>query len=133
MDTHHLFISHSWNYSDAYDRLNLLLKAHPTFVYKNFSVPPHNPILNAANDAELESAIENKIRPCSAVLIMAGVYATHSKWINKEIEIAQRMGKPIIAVKPFGAERISTVVRNAAHAECAWNTESIVRAIRQHG
>ena len=51
---------------------------------------------------------------------------------NKEIEIAQRMGKVIIAIKPFGAERISTVVREAAHAECAWNTNSIVNAIRMH-
>ncbi|PPA00796.1 molecular chaperone Tir, partial [Pseudomonas sp. MWU12-2312b] len=65
-------------------------------------------------------------------LIMAGMYSAYSKWINKEIEIAKRMGKVIIAIKPFGAERISTVVRDAAHAECAWNTNSIVSAIRQH-
>lgn len=38
----------------------------------------------------------------------------------------------IIAIKPFGAERISSVVREAAHAECAWNTNSIIGAIRQH-
>jgi len=66
------------------------------------------------------------------VLIMAGMYSTYSKWINKEIEIAKRMGKVIIAIKPFGAERISKVVRDAAHSECAWNTNSIISAIRQH-
>ncbi|KAB0505788.1 TIR domain-containing protein [Pseudomonas moorei] len=132
MQTYHLFISHSWNYSDAHDRLIKLLTAHPTFTFKNFSVPPHNPIVGAQTDKQLELAIENKIRPCSAVLIMAGMYSAYSKWINKEIEIAKRMGKVIIAIKPFGAERISTVVRDAAHAECAWNTNSIVSAIRQH-
>jgi hypothetical protein len=132
MQTYHLFISHSWNYSDAHDKLVKLLTAHPTFTFKNFSVPPHNPIVGAQTDKQLELAIENKIRPCSAVLIMAGMYSAYSKWINKEIEIAKRMGKVIIAIKPFGAERISTVVRDAAHAECAWNTNSIVSAIRQH-
>jgi hypothetical protein len=132
MQTYHLFISHSWNYSDAHDRLVKLLTAHPTFTFKNFSVPPHNPIVGAQTDKQLELAIENKIRPCSAVLIMAGMYSAYSKWINKEIEIAKRMGKVIIAINPFGAERISTVVRDAAHAECAWNTNSIVSAIRQH-
>jgi hypothetical protein len=132
MQTYHLFISHSWNYADAHDRLVKLLTAHPTFTFKNFSVPPHNPIVGAQTDKQLELAIENKIRPCSAVLIMAGMYSAYSKWINKEIEIAKRMGKVIIAIKPFGAERISTVVRDAAHAECAWNTNSIVGAIRQH-
>ncbi|WPN57483.1 TIR domain-containing protein [Pseudomonas sp. P9_31] len=132
MQTFHLFISHSWNYSDAHDKLVKLLNAHPTFSYKNFSVPLHNPIIGAQTDKQLEQAIENKIRPCSAVLIMAGMYSTYSKWINKEIEIAKRMGKVIIAIKPFGAERISNVVREAAHAECAWNTNSIVSAIRLH-
>ncbi|WP_454865631.1 TIR domain-containing protein [Pseudomonas umsongensis] len=132
MQTYHLFISHSWNYSDAHDSLVRLLNAKEDFTFKNFSVPPDNPIVGAPTDKQLEEAIENKIRPCSAVLIMAGMYATYSKWINKEIEIAKRMGKVIIAIKPFGAERISTVVRDAAHAECAWNTDSIVTAIRQH-
>ena len=132
MQTFHLFISHSWNYPDAHDNLVRLLSAHPDFTFKNFSVPPHNPIIGAQTDQQLEEAIEHKIRPCSAVLIMAGMYSTYSKWINKEIEIAKRMGKVIIAVKPFGAERISTVVRNAAHAECAWNTKSIVSAIQLH-
>ncbi|MOA16561.1 hypothetical protein D3C78_1367820 [compost metagenome] len=132
MQTYHLFISHSWNYSDAHDRLVRLLKAQPGFDFKNYSVPPQNPIVGARTDKELQEAIENKIRPCSAVLIMAGMYSTYSKWINKEIEIAKRMGKVIIAIKPFGAERISTVVREAANAECAWNTSSIVNAIRTH-
>jgi hypothetical protein len=132
MQTFHLFISHSWNYSDAHDNLVKLLKAHPSFAFKNFSVPQEDPIIGARTDKQLVEAIENQIRPCSAVLIMAGMYSTYSKWINKEIEIAKRMGKVIIAIKPFGAERISAVVREAAHAECAWNTNSIVSAIRTH-
>ncbi|MGH8387086.1 MAG: TIR domain-containing protein [Pseudomonas sp.] len=130
MQTYHLFISHSWTYPLAHDNLVRLLNAQPDFTYKNYSVPPHNPIVGARTDKQLIEALENKIRPCSAVLIMAGMYSTYSKWINKEIEIAKRMGKVIIAIKPFGAERISAVVRNAAHAECAWNTKSIVSAIR---
>ena len=132
MQTYHLFISHSSNYADDRERLGELLTASPTFSFKNFPVPPQNPIVGALNDMQLELAIENKIRPCSAVLIMAGVYSTYSKWINKEIEIAKRLGKVIIAIRPFAAERMSTVVRDAAHAECAWNTDSIVNAIRQH-
>ena len=132
MQTYHLFISHSWNYPHAHDNLVRLLNARPDFTYKNFSVPPDKPIVGAKTDKQLEEAIEDKIRPCSAVLIMAGMYSTYSKWINKEIEIARRMGKVIIAIKPFGAERISKVVRNAAHAECAWNTKSIISAIRLH-
>ena len=125
-----LFISHSWKYDDQYNRFTNLLKQRPYFDYKNYSVPAGNPILGNLSDPQLEQAIENQMRPCSIVIIMAGVYSTYSKWINKEITMAKRLGKPILAVKPFGAERISSVVRNAADLECAWNTESIVDAIR---
>ncbi|MDD0974286.1 TIR domain-containing protein [Pseudomonas fontis] len=133
MDTYNLFISHSWCYADSYERLNLLLKAHPSFKYRDLTVLSDTPILQADNERELDQAIENKILRSSVVLIMAGVYSIHGHWINKEIEVAQRLGKPIIAIKPFGPERISSVVRKAANAECAWNTVNIVRTIRLYG
>ncbi len=47
----------------------------------------------------------------SCVLILAGVYSTYSKWINIEIELANEMGKKIIAIEPWGSERTSTVVK----------------------
>ena len=130
MNTYNLFISHSWSYGHAYTGLTSLLQGRGYFVFKNYSVPMSNPITGASSDRALEAAIENKMRACSVVLIVAGVYSTYSKWINKEIEIAQRLGKKIIAVKPWGAERISTVVRAAADKEVGWNTDSIVKAIR---
>ncbi|EQD70965.1 nuclease [mine drainage metagenome] len=63
---------------------------------------------------------------------MAGVYATHSKWINIEIEIAKRLGKRIIAIEPWGSEKTSIVVKNAAHAIVKWNGASIVNAIEDN-
>ena len=53
------------------------------------------------------------------------------KWINLEIELAQEMGKPIIAVEPWGAERTSAAVKNAADKIVGWNTYSIISAIRE--
>ncbi|MDP9690679.1 hypothetical protein [Pseudomonas sp. PSB11] len=41
-------------------------------------------------------------------------------------------GKMIISLKPLAIEHIDTRVRDAAQAECVWNTDSIVTAIRQH-
>lgn len=39
-----LFISHSWSYGDAYDKLIKLLNARGNFIYKNYSVPKDDPI-----------------------------------------------------------------------------------------
>lgn len=131
MNTHNLFISHSWAYGDAYERFVGLLKNRSYYNFKNYSVPKTNPIIGADSDRQLESAIESKMRASSVVIIMAGVYSTYSKWINKEIAIAKRLGKPIVAVKPWGSDKISSVVRQAADVECGWNTSSIVEAIRK--
>ncbi len=48
----------------------------------------------------LEKAIENQMRPTNCILILAGVYSSYSKWIQREIQIANRLGKPIIALSP---------------------------------
>ena len=122
-----LFISHSWSYGNQYQRLTELL-ANREYVYRDYSVPSTKPIL-FSTDKELASRIESKIMMSSVVIIMAGVYSTYSTWINKEIELAKKWNKPIIAVEPYGAERTSSVVKDAADIVCSWNTLSIVNAI----
>lgn len=100
---YNLFISHSWTYSDAYEKLISLLKNDPYFSFKDYSVPKNDPIHNARYDYQLKMAIRDQMKYASCVLILAGVYSTYSKWINIEIEIAQELGKKIIAIEPWGA------------------------------
>lgn len=127
---YNLFISHSWSYSDQYNRLVALLDAAPNFTYKNYSVPKDDPIHNTPYQWQLKDAICRQMRPASCVIILAGVYSTYSKWINIEIELAKSMNKKIIAVEPWGASRTSLTVKNAADVIVGWNTGSIIRAIR---
>ncbi len=133
MKTYNLFISHSWTYANQYYRLFNLLRRRGYFEFRDYSVPPDDPIHHADTDTQLRQAIRNHMTPCHVVLILAGVYATYSKWINIEIDLAQKgfiAAKPIIAIRPWGNERISEPVRLAADRIVGWNTESVVRAIR---
>ncbi len=127
-----LFISHSWTYGDAYDRLVEMLEEHPYFHWRDYSVPKDDPIHNAPTAAKLEEAIREQMRHASCVLIMAGKYSTYSKWINREIAIAKELGKPILAITPWGAEQISTVVADAADEIVKWQSSSIVDAVRNN-
>jgi hypothetical protein len=132
--TYNLFISHSWAYSDAYEKLINLLNQRAYFIFRNFSVPKDDPIHNASNDKELYEAIKRQMYPCHIVIIMGGVYSTYSKWINKEIELAKggfTYEKPILGVKPWANTNISTVVSDNADEIVGWNTDSIVDAIRR--
>src|SRR3712207_8792975 len=83
---------------------------------------------DAPYDYQLKAAIRNQMQHASCVLILAGVYSTYSKWINIEIQLAQEMGKKIIAIEPWASERTSLVVKRAANDIVKWNTDSIVRA-----
>ena len=127
---YNLFISHSWTYNNTYEDLTKLLNNASYFSYKNYSVPKDDPIHNANNDRELYNAIEEQIRHASVVLILAGVYSSYSKWIDKEIEIAQNLNKPILAIEPWGSEKTSAKVKDSADRIVRWNTDSIVSAIR---
>ena len=130
---YHIFISHSWTYPKAYDGLVDLLNKDVNFNYLNYSVPKDDPIHNAGNDKELYAAIKTQISKSSVVIILAGVYSTYSKWINKEIKIAKEefsVPKAIVAIEPWGSDRTSTVVKNSADMIVGWNSKSVISAIR---
>ena len=134
--TYHIFISHSWAYSDAYDKLIALLDKDTSFSYSDYSVPKDDPIHNAGTSTELYNAIKAQVSKASVVIIIAGVYSTYSKWINKEIKIAQKeflTPKPIIAVEPWASEKTSVKVKDAADKIVGWNSSSIINAIKELG
>ncbi|MBO8143583.1 MAG: TIR domain-containing protein [Thermodesulfobacterium sp.] len=131
---YNIFLSHSWSYSYAYERLMDLLEKAPYFYFKDYSVPKDDPIHNAPNSQALYEAIKKQMAPCHVILVMAGVYATYSAWIKKEIKIAKtefKTPKPVIAIKPWAQTRISQFVAENADEIVGWNTNSIVSAIRR--
>jgi len=132
MGHYNLFFSHSWKYDDEYRNLIALLdkQTDDNFSYSNYSVPKDDPIHNAPNDKLLKEAIRAQMVRCSNIIILAGVYSTYSKWINIEIELAKEMGKKIIAVQPYRAERTSEKVKASADHIVGWYGVSIVNAIK---
>lgn len=137
MSTHqiHVFISHSWSYSDHYNTLSdWIFKENWSFgqaslnLY-NFSVPINDPIHDADTDSELKSAIYNQISRSHVIVIPTGMYANYSKWIKKEIEGSIEYDKKILAVNPWGQKRGSGIVKEAADKLVGWNSQSVVDGI----
>lgn len=132
MKTYNLFISHAWDYNGDYYRLEKHLKDYPSFNFKNYSVPQHD-ILHTRTDTELREALYRQIAPTSVVLIIAGMYYNHRKWIQKEIDIAKEYNKPIIVIRPWGAERMPSELASEEFIQVNWQTSSIVEAIKMFG
>lgn len=128
--TYRLFISHSWSYDENYKRVVELIEEQGLSFYDH-SVPKDDPIHTNGTDKELHDAIEAKMKGTSCILILAGVYASYSKWIKKEITIAESYGKTIIAIEPWDSEKTSKVVKDASHKIVKWQGKSIADAIKE--
>ena len=133
MRQYSIFISHSWAYSDAYEKLISMLGRAQYFNFRDYSVPKNDPIHNATDALQLRAAIRRQMQYASVVVIMAGVYSTYSKWINIEIDLALHgfsTKKPILAIKPWASTKISTRVSKAADQMVGWNGQSIANSIK---
>lgn len=130
-----IFISHAWKYGDDYIRLVNLLDAAPYFHYFNHSAPEQKPLFPSGTpytSSDIARKITDKIRPAQITLVISGMYAAYSDWMQYEIDESLRMRMPVIGIMPRGQERVPLYVRDRVDVLVGWNTSSIVSAIRRY-
>lgn len=126
-----IFISHSWQYTDTLEALRKLLNERGYFNATYEESTKEKPI-NSEDESYIKRRLTQKIGDSNVILALAGVYASHSSWMEWELDKALALGVPIIGVIPRGQDRISTIVSNRSIVDVRWNTESIIAAIRAH-
>lgn len=132
---YHIFISHAWKYSSDYNKIVEWLdeaQEEGLLTWKNYSVPVHDPKIDpntTVGKNKLKEALKNQISPASKIIVLAGMYASYSDWIDFEISTAISQNKYIIGVKPWGQERIPAVVNNNVDIMVGWNKKSVIDAI----
>lgn len=135
MGIYNIFISHAWKYSNQYYQVVQWLNEaqdEGKLVWKNYSVPSHDPLVDpgtAVGKTKLKNELKQQISPASKVIILAGMYAAHSEWIDFEIDTAVSYSKYIIGVKPWGQERIPSKISSNASIMVGWNKSSVVNAV----
>lgn len=127
-----IFISHAWKYDDHYHTLVKWFNEEPHLSWSNCSVPSHDALPDKTSKG-LSEGMTRQISPAQVVIILGGMYAAHSAWIEYEIKEAQRMRKVIIGVKPWGQERVPVIVQDASICDpVGWNRASVIQAIRAY-
>lgn len=130
-----VFVSHAWAYTHHYDKLAGWLFGSAwavngvSFALVDRSVPRANPIHNSPNLEALKRAIFERIAQADVFVVPTGMYSTHSRWIQREIQGANEYRKPILAVDPWGQQRRASVVLRRAHRTTGWRSRSVVGAI----
>lgn len=125
-----VFISHSWDHVDDLKNLRSLLRERGFFHVEFNEVSPDERI-KSENPSYIRRRLKEKIANSDIVLGIAGVYASHSDWMEWELDTALEENVPIVGVIPRGQERISKSVTDRSVEDVHWNTESIVKVIRK--
>ena len=128
--TYSVFISPSWDHVDDLKRLRNLLKERGYFRVEFEEASPEERI-KSENPVYIRRRLKEKISNSDIVLGIAGVYASHSDWMEWELDTAIAEGIPIVGVIPRGQLNVSSMVSSRADGCVGWNTESIVNAIRK--
>lgn len=135
MSYYHIFISHAWRYSDDYSKIVTWLneaQQEAKLTWRNYSVPSHDPLIDPGTTVgknKLKELIKAQIRPASKIIVISGMYAAYSDWIDFEIDTSVSMGKYIIGLKPWGQERTPVKIQNNANVMVGWNKTSVLNAI----
>lgn len=135
MSTYNIFISHAWKYSEDYNQVVKWLneaQAEGLLTWKNYSVPEHDPLIDpntTIGKTKLKNMLKEQIRPASKVVVISGMYAAYSDWIDFEIDTSVGYSKYIIGLKPWGQQRIPTKVSDNADVMVGWNKSSLINAI----
>jgi len=126
----HFFASHSWSHSRHREGLHAILRPWERGLdFQDHSISRAHP-LNTDTDPELASEIRDTIAGMDALLILAGMYANNSPWMQFEIDMAFAFRVPIIPILPNGQERVPRLpTRLATFPPVHWRGQSIREAL----
>ena len=128
---YNVFISHSWSHHDDLEALRNLINKRPYF-HANYSEVSRDEPINSINASYIRTRLRERLQSADVIIALAGIYASHSQWMEWELDTALGLGKRIIGLVPRGNERVSAMVSSRASTIIRWNTESIITAIRTY-
>jgi hypothetical protein len=113
-----------------------MLDTLPNFKWRNFSLPWHDPAMDANSEvggAFIRNSLEAQIIPVHAVIFLAGVYAVKSaqRWLDLEVQFARQHHKPILALPPLDQTDVPEAVSAFCDVSVGWEAESIRTALAQ--
>jgi Thoeris protein ThsB, TIR-like domain len=116
-----LFISHTNEDNPENSRFLNKLSASHDFQWENYGT--------LGKSEYHENDLYHQIKPVDVVIILSGLYSKHQKLIQKQIDIAQDLGKPIIVIRPWEMENVPGSIEKVAWEVVGWNTACIVDTI----
>ncbi len=124
-----IFVSHPYNREKYHEKVVNLLSRNGKLPYFDHSIPQNEKM--GGSKQKINKKIEQKIRTANDVIIIASNHASRRPYIKKEIQMARKYDKNIVAVLPRGQQKVSKVIRENATKIVGWNSNSIKSAFQK--
>ena len=131
-----IFITHAWRFHDDWVRFSELMNKIPSLVWRNFSLPWHDPAMSPNTEVGgrfIRDFLESQIIPVHVVVLLAGVFEIRSarRWVEMEVEMAKKHNKPIIGIPAFNKETVPTEVSELCDAIGGWDAAQLIVTISE--
>lgn len=116
-----LFISHLDKEDEEYDLFQDKLKASYDFNWTDGAVLDKNSI----------DDLTEQIKQVDVVIILSGLFSKEAKLISQQLDVALKLKKPIVVIRPYGLENVPSNLEETAAKVVGWNTPCIVDSIKE--
>lgn len=123
-----VFVTHAFTQADDYDRVFEYLESSHNFYYRNCS----NPTLKVTDREAMQNELRKQISLAEVVIVPSGLYKRFQELIDFQLNCANGLDKPIIALESFGVkEKLPVQLEALSDEVIEWNERSIADAIRR--
>ena len=123
-----VFVMHTFSEHPDYRRVFEYLESSPNFFYVNCSNIESIP--QTGGKEALKDELRTQIKMAEVVVLPSLMYTEQREWIVYQMDAAQAMNLPIVALEPFGGvQEIPKEVAERASEEVGWNERLIIDAL----
>jgi hypothetical protein len=125
-----IFVTHTFSSHPDYHRVFEYLESSPNFFYVNCSNPDQPPA--AGGKEAIKEELRKQIKLAEVVVVLSSLYAENDYWITYEMDAAQAMDLPLVAIGPFGSDaKVPPEIVKRAAVVLEWNERRIIDAVRE--
>ena len=125
-----VFVMHTFSEHPDYRRVFEYLESSPNFFYVNCSNIESIP--GSGGKEALKDELRTQIQMAEVVVVPSVMYTEQREWIVYQMDAAQAMDLPIVALEPFGGvQEMPKEVAERASEQVGWNERLIADALRR--
>lgn len=129
-DPFRVFVTHTFEENEDYQRVFEYLESRDNFFYINYSDPES--IATTGGSEAIKEVLRNQIKNAEVVILPLAIFAGNPDLVGFELDYAQASNKPILGIQSFGdTVSIEKAMIDRCDDVVEWNERIIISGIKR--